>query len=161
MASVEKTDRKTPNGFSSDFDDLMGYCIEELTVGQTAVFAKTVSEADIVLFAGISGDINPVHLNHEFATETMFEGRIAHGLLTASFISTVIGTKLPGPGAIYLKQSLNFKAPVRAGDTVRARATIKEIVAEKRRVVIETVATVGDQVVLDGEAVILVPSREA
>ncbi|UCH76198.1 MAG: MaoC family dehydratase [Rhodospirillales bacterium] len=139
----------------------MGYCIEDLSVGMTAVFAKTVTEADIVLFAGISGDINPVHLNHEFATETMFEGRIAHGMLTASFISTVIGTKLPGPGTIYLKQDLKFKSPVRAGDTAKARATVKEIRAEARRVVMETVVTVGDTVVLDGEALILVPSRGA
>ncbi len=146
---------------SSDNDDLMGYYIEDLSAGMTAVFAKTVTEADIVLFAGISGDINPVHLNHEFATETMFEGRIAHGMLTASFISTVIGTKLPGPGAIYLKQSLNFKAPVRAGDTVRARVTIREVIAEKRRIVLDTVATAGDTVVLDGEALVLVPSRKA
>jgi 3-hydroxybutyryl-CoA dehydratase len=146
---------------NSDHDDLMGYSIEDLSVGMTALFAKTVTEADIVLFAGISGDINPVHLNHEFATETMFEGRIAHGMLTASFISTVIGTKLPGPGAIYLKQSLNFKAPVRAGDTVRARASIKEVIAEKNRIVMDTVATVGDTVVLDGEALIMVPSRKA
>jgi 3-hydroxybutyryl-CoA dehydratase len=159
MHSVDRTQGKPVNGASTDNDDLMGYCIEELSVGMTALFAKTVTEADIVLFAGISGDINPVHLNHEFATETMFEGRIAHGMLTAGFISTVIGTKLPGPGAIYLKQSLNFRAPVRAGDTVRARTTIKEIVPEKRRVVMETVATVGDRVVLDGEATILVPSR--
>lgn len=146
---------------SSDNDDLMGYYIEDLSAGMTAIFAKTVTEADIVLFAGISGDINPVHLNHEFATETMFEGRIAHGMLTASFISTVIGTKLPGPGAIYLKQSLNFKAPVRAGDTVRARVTIREVIAEKRRIVLDTVATAGDTVVLDGEALVLVPSRKA
>lgn len=150
---------KQANGSSKDYDDLMGYCIEDLSVGMTAIFAKTVTEADIVLFAGISGDINPVHLNHEFATETMFEGRIAHGMLTAGFISTVIGTKLPGPGAIYLKQSLNFKAPVRAGDTVRARVTIKEIFPEKRRIVMDTVATVSDKVVLDGEAMILVPCR--
>lgn len=147
------------NGPADDNDDLMGYGLEDLSVGMTAVFAKTVTEADIVLFAGISGDINPVHLNHEFATETMFEGRIAHGMLTAGFISTVIGTKLPGPGAIYLKQSLNFRAPVRAGDTVRARTTITEIVPEKRRIVMETVATVAGKVVLDGEALIMVPSR--
>ena len=146
---------------SGDNDDLMGYPIEELSVGMTALFAKTITEADIVLFAGISGDINPVHLNHEFATETMFEGRIAHGMLTAGLISTVIGTKLPGPGAIYLKQSLNFRAPVRAGDTVRARATIKEVIPAKNRIVMDTVATVGDTVVLDGEALILVPGRKA
>ena len=159
MQAVETGKENQVSKSTSDNDDLMGYCIEELSVGMTAVFAKTVTEADIVLFAGISGDINPVHLNHEFATETMFEGRIAHGMLTASFISTVIGTKLPGPGAIYLKQSLNFKAPVRAGDTVRARVTITEVIAEKRRIVMDTVATIGDQIVLDGEATILVPSR--
>ena len=159
MHPTGRTDNKPANGASGDHDDLMGYFIEDLSVGMSAVFAKTVTEADIVLFAGISGDINPVHLNHEFATETMFEGRIAHGMLTASFISTVIGTRLPGPGAIYLKQNLNFRLPVRAGDTARARATVKEIVAEKRRVVMETVVTVGDNVVLDGEALILVPSR--
>lgn len=161
MHSTGAMENKPANGASTDNDDLMGHYIEDLSVGMTAVFAKTVTEADIVLFAGISGDINPVHLNHEFATETMFEGRIAHGMLTASFISTVIGTKMPGPGTIYLKQSLNFRAPVRAGDTARARATVKEIFAEKRRVVMETVVTVGDTVVLDGEALILVPSREA
>ena len=163
MRATEADKENQVNGSSSsgDNDDLMGYSIEDLSVGMTAIFAKTVTEADIVLFAGISGDINPVHLNHEFATETMFEGRIAHGMLTASFISTVIGTKLPGPGAIYLKQSLNFKAPVRAGDTVRARVTIKEVIAEKRRIVMDTIATVGDTEVLDGEALILVPSHKA
>jgi 3-hydroxybutyryl-CoA dehydratase len=161
MHSAGATENKPANGTSTDNDDLMGHYIEDLSVGMTAVFAKTVTEADIVLFAGISGDINPVHLNHEFATETMFEGRIAHGMLTASFISTVIGTKLPGPGTIYLKQTLNFRAPVRAGDTARARATIKEIVADKRRVIMETVVTVGDTVVLDGEALVLVPTRAA
>ena len=148
------------NGASAPDKELMGYAIEDLSVGMTALFAKTVTEADIVLFAGISGDINPVHLNHEFASETIFEGRIAHGLLTASFISTVIGTKLPGPGAIYLKQSLNFRAPVRAGDTVKARATITAIDMGKRRVTLETVASVGDKVVLDGEALVLVPPHD-
>jgi len=161
MHSAGTTENKPANGASSDNDEQMGHSIEDLSVGMTAVFAKTVTEADIVLFAGISGDINPVHLNHEFATETMFEGRIAHGMLTASFLSTVIGTKMPGPGAIYMKQSLNFKAPVRAGDTARARATVKEVIPEKRRVVMETVVTVGDTVVLDGEALIMVPSRSA
>ncbi len=161
MQAANAGNEQPTNGAASQNDDLMGYCIEDLSVGMTAVFAKTVTEADIVLFAGISGDINPVHLNHEFATETMFEGRIAHGMLTAGFISTVIGTKLPGPGAIYLKQSLNFKAPVRAGDTVRARVTVKEMMVEKRRIVLETVATVGNKAVLDGEALILVPSRSA
>ncbi len=140
-------------------DELHGLYLEDLKVGMTAVYAKTVTEADIVMFAGISGDINPVHLNHEFASETMFEGRIAHGMLSASFISTVIGTKLPGPGAIYLSQNLKFKAPVRAGDTVLARTTITEIIPDKRRVAMSTICTVADKVVIEGDAVIMVPTK--
>jgi 3-hydroxybutyryl-CoA dehydratase len=142
-------------------DELHGYYIEDLAPGMTALYARTVTDADIVLFAGISGDANPVHLNQEFAASTMFEGRIAHGMLTASFISTVLGTKLPGPGCIYLSQSLKFKAPVRAGDTVNARVTIKDMVPEKGRVTLSTVCTVDGAVVLDGEAQVLVPSRKA
>ncbi len=140
-------------------NELYGYCLEELSEGMTAVYAKTITDADIVLFAGISGDINPVHLNHEFASETMFAGRIAHGMLSASFISTVIGTKLPGPGCIYVSQNLRFRAPVRAGDTVKGRATVTAIIPETRRVVLKTVCTVGDTLVVDGEAVVMVPSR--
>ena len=140
-------------------DELHGLYLEDLAVGMTAVYAKTVTDADIVLFAGISGDVNPVHLNQEFAAGTMFEGHIAHGMLSASFISTVIGTKLPGPGAIYLAQNLKFKAPVRAGDTVLARVTVTEIIADKRRIALKTVCSVGDKVVIDGDAVIMVPTR--
>jgi len=136
-----------------------GYFLEDLKVGMTASYAKTVTEADVVLFAGISGDTNPVHLNEEFAKETMFQGRIAHGMLSASFISTVLGTKLPGPGAIYLSQNLKFKAPVRPGDTVSATATITDIVPEKKRVVMQTTCSVRNQVVLEGEAVVMVPAR--
>ena len=139
--------------------ELHGHYLEDLAPGMTALYARTVTDADIVLFAGISGDVNPVHLNHEFAANTMFEGRIVHGLLTASFISTVLGTKLPGPGCIYLSQSLRFKAPVRAGDTVNARVTITEVVREKGKVALSTVCTVGGQVVLEGEAQVMVPSR--
>jgi 3-hydroxybutyryl-CoA dehydratase len=142
-------------------DELHGFYFEDLRVGQTALYAKTVSEADIVLFSGISGDLNPVHLNHEFAVDTMFEGRIAHGMLTASFLSTVIGTKLPGPGCIYISQNLKFRAPVRAGDTVQARATITEVFPEKNRIAMKTVCMVGETVVVDGEALIMVPSRRA
>ena len=140
--------------------ELHGHYIEDLAPGMSAVYARTVTEADIVLFAGISGDVNPVHLNHEFATYTMFEGRIVHGLLTASFISTVLGTKLPGPGCIYLSQNLRFKAPVRAGDTVKARVTVTEVTPEKSKVTLATLCTVGDQVVLEGEAQVMVPSRD-
>ena len=140
-------------------DDLHGYFLEDLSVGMSASYAKTVTETDIVLFAGISGDINPVHLNHEFAAETMFEGRIAHGMLTASFISTVLGTKLPGPGCIYLRQDLRFLAPVRANDTVQARITITEIDPDKQRVAVKTVCAIGDTKVVEGEALLYVPSR--
>ena len=139
--------------------DNEGHCIEDLSVGMTASFAKTVTEADIVLFAGISGDTNPVHLNQEYASGTMFQGRIAHGMLSVSFISAVLGTKLPGPGAIYMGQTLRFKAPVRAGDTVTARATVTELFPEKRRAVVRTVCTVGETVVIEGEAMLMVPSR--
>ena len=137
-----------------------GYFLEDLEPGMSKVFAKTVTEADLLLFAGVSGDTNPLHLDEEFARETMFEGRIAHGMLTASLISTVIGTRLPGPGCIYLSQSLKFKAPVRIGDTVAARATVVEIMPERKRVRLHTTCSVGDTVVMDGEALILVPSRK-
>jgi 3-hydroxybutyryl-CoA dehydratase len=145
----------------SDSDELHGLYYEDLRLGQTAVYGRTVTEADIVLFAGISGDTNPVHINEEFASGTMFSGRIAHGMLTASLISTVIGTRLPGPGAIYVSQTLRFKAPVRIGDTVTARATITDLMPEKRRATISTVATVRNKVVLEGEAVVMVPQRAA
>ncbi|MBI1245083.1 MAG: (R)-hydratase [Alphaproteobacteria bacterium] len=141
------------------YEELHGLYFEDLKVGQTAAFAKTVTETDIVLFAGITGDNNPVHINEIFASATPFSGRIAHGMLTASFVSTVLGTRLPGPGAIYLSQTLRFKAPVRAGDTVVARATVKELVPEKRRCTLETKIYVDDKVVLEGEAVVLVSSR--
>ncbi|HYD67284.1 MaoC family dehydratase [Azospirillum sp.] len=139
--------------------ELDGYYLEDLSVGMNAAYAKTITDADIVLYAGISGDTNPVHLNQEYASGTMFQGRIAHGMLTAGFISAVLGTKLPGPGCIYISQNLKFKAPVRSGDTVTARATITEIIPEKRRVMMRTVCTVGDTVVLEGEAMLMVPSR--
>ena len=140
-------------------DDIHGYYFEDLSVGITASYAKTITETDIVLFAGISGDVNPVHLNEEFATETMFEGRIAHGMLTASFISTVLGTKLPGPGCIYLRQDLRFLAPVRPGDTVHSQITITDVNAEKKRVYAHTVCRVGDTSVVEGEATLFVPNR--
>lgn len=136
-----------------------GYYLEDLKVGMTASYAKTVTEADVVLFAGVSGDTNPVHLNEEFAKETMFQGRIAHGMLSASFISTVLGTKLPGPGCIYLSQNLKFRAPVRSGDTVSATATITDIVPDKKRVVMQTICSVRNQIVIEGEAVVMVPAR--
>ncbi len=140
-------------------EELHGHYIEDMEEGMSAVYAKTITDADVVLFAGISGDVNPVHLNHEFATETMFEGRIAHGMLSASFLSTIFGTRLPGPGCIYMSQTLRFKAPVRVGDTVIARVTAKDVDAKRRRVTFDCECKVGDTTVIDGEALILVPSR--
>jgi 3-hydroxybutyryl-CoA dehydratase len=139
--------------------ELHGYYFEDLSVGMTSIFAKTVTEADIVMFAGISGDTNPVHINQLFAEGSMFKDRIAHGMLSASFISTVVGTRLPGPGCIYINQNLRFRAPVKAGDTVVARATVKEILPERRRVVLTTVCSVGETVVIDGEATMMVANR--
>ena len=142
-----------------DNAELDGFTIEELEVGMSDVYSKTVTESDINLFCAISGDTNPLHLDHEYAATTMFGGPIAHGMLVASLISTVIGTKLPGPGCIYVSQNCRFKAPVRAGDTVRARATITEISRERRRVKLDTVCMVGGTVVVVGDAEVLVPTR--
>lgn len=140
-------------------NDLNGYDIEDLQVGMTATFAKTITEADIVLFAGASGDNNAVHINEEFAQTTPFKGRIAHGMLTASVISAAIAGRLPGPGTIYLGQNLRFKAPVRPGDTVHAKVTVKEVMLEKRRVILDTVCTVQDKVVIEGDALVMPTSR--
>ena len=144
---------------TSPLDQLRGYYFEDLEEGMTDVFAKTITDADIITFAGISGDTNPVHLNHEFASKTMFEGRIAHGMLTASFISTVIGTKMPGAGCIYVSQNLRFKAPVRSGETVTATCTVTKLIPEKRLIELKTVCTVSGKPVVDGEATIMVPAR--
>lgn len=142
-------------------NELHGYYLEDLSVGMSSSYAKTITETDIILFAGISGDDNPVHINAEFAEQTPFKGRIAHGILTASLISCVLGTRLPGPGAIFLSLNIRFKAPVRPGDTVKAVATVKEIVTEKRRVVLETICYVGETKVLEGEAMVMVDSKAA
>lgn len=139
-------------------NDLQGYDIEDLSPGMKATFAKTITEADIVLFAGVSGDGNAVHTNEEFAQSTPFKGRIAHGFLTASVISAAIANKLPGPGSVYLDQRMSFKAPVRPGDTVSATVTVKEVQVERCRVLLETVCTVKGTVVIDGEALIKVGS---
>jgi 3-hydroxybutyryl-CoA dehydratase len=144
---------------SGSMDDRHGYFFEDLSPGMSAVFSKTITEADLLMFAGVSGDTNPLHLDEEFASRTMFESRIAHGMLTASLVSTVLGTKLPGPGAVYVSQAVRFLAPVRVGDTVVARAVVREIVPEKRRIKLATSCQVGDKLVLDGEAVLMVPLR--
>lgn len=141
--------------------DLTGFYLEDLYVGMKGVYARTITETDIVMFAGISGDTNPMHLNEEYAKATPFKGRIAHGMLSACFITTVLGTRLPGPGTIYLSQNLRFRSPVRIGETVTTTVTVKELVAEKRRAILTTTCTVGDNVVIEGEAVVMVPSRAA
>ena len=139
------------------FEAMNGLFLEDLKIGQSAMFGRTVTEADIAAFAGVSGDTNPIHLHDGFARTTRFGQRIAHGMLSAGFISAVIGTRLPGPGSVYISQTMNFMAPVRAGDTVVARATVTAI--DKRRVTLATTCHVGDTVVIEGEAVVMVPSR--
>ena len=138
---------------------LNGYDIEDLTVGMQATFTKTITDADIVMFVGVSGDNNAIHIDEEFASTTPFKGRIAHGILTASIISAAIANRLPGPGVIYMGQNLRFKAPVRPGDTVKATVTVKEIDLAKGRVSMSTVCTVKDTVVIDGDALVKPTSR--
>ncbi|MBF0549207.1 MAG: MaoC family dehydratase [Deltaproteobacteria bacterium] len=137
---------------------LIGKTIDQLQVGDAAEFTKTVSETDIYLFAGVTGDFNPAHINETYAQQTFFKGRIAHGMLLAGLISAILGTQLPGPGTIYIKQELNFKAPVRIGDTVTARAEIVGLLPEKNKVTMKTTCTNQNGIlVLDGEAVISPP----
>lgn len=140
---------------------LHGYYLEDLEVGMEASYAKTITDADVILFAGISGDDNPVHINDEYAKTTVFKERIVHGMFSAALISAVLGTRLPGPGAIYIDQQISFKAPVHIGDTVVAKAKIIEINKERRRVKLETTCKVGDTVVAEGVATNMVDRRPA
>ncbi|MGD0531486.1 MAG: MaoC family dehydratase [Methyloceanibacter sp.] len=137
-----------------------GYFFEDLAVGMEASYAKKISNEDVLAFADLSGDTNPVHLDDAYAAGTIFKQRIAHGFLTASLISTVLGTKLPGPGCIYLSQNLKFRAPVRIGDEVVATAKITSLDPEKGRAVLATECAVNGKSVLDGEAVMMVPRRD-
>jgi 3-hydroxybutyryl-CoA dehydratase len=130
---------------------------EDLSVGMTETLSKTISSADVVGFAQLTGDRNPIHLSEHFAAQTAFGGRIAHGLYTAGLISAVLGTRLPGPGAIYISQTLYFRAPVRIGDTVDVSVTVAELVPERQRARLTCTCRVGDEVVLDGEALVKVP----
>lgn len=131
---------------------------EELELGQSAEFGKMISSEDVALFAQITGDFNPVHLDEAAAAKSLFGGRIAHGMLTAGLISATLAGKLPGPGSVYLSQTLRFTAPVRIGDTVTARVEVIEMIIAKRRVRLSTICRNqnGDKVV-DGEAIVLVP----
>lgn len=137
-----------------------GYYIEELEVGQNVIFSKTVAKIDIKKFSELSGDKNPVHIDDKFAEKTIFKKRIAHGFLTASFISAAIGTKLPGPGCIYLKQSLKFLAPVYPGDKISTKITVKKIDLARKRVTLDTDCFCNEKKILEGEAEILVASKK-
>jgi 3-hydroxybutyryl-CoA dehydratase len=143
-----------------DYPSLYGYTFEALKVGMEATISRTITETDLRNFSGVSGDTNPMHLNEEFAKQTPFGGCIVHGMLTASLISAAIGTKLPGPGCIYMSQTLKFMAPVHVGDTVYAVVRVKELIAAKQRVILDTKCYVRQEVVIDGEAIIKVPPRK-
>jgi len=134
---------------------------DDLSLGMTETYRKEVKSSDVIGFAEITGDRNPIHLSEHFAAKTPFGSRIAHGLYTAGLISAVIGTRLPGPGAIYLSQTLNFKAPVRIGDTVEASVEVAELNPQGRRARLICRCTVGSTLVLEGEALVKVPQRPA
>ena len=138
---------------------ISGCFIEDLRVGISASATRTITEADIVRFAEVSGDHNPLHLDEAFAAGTKFGGRVAHGMLTASFISAVFGNQFPGPGCIYISQTLKFKAPVRIGDAVTVDVTLTDLRPTRNRATFRTIARVGDKVVIEGEAIAHVPSR--
>ena len=139
---------------------MIGKTIHEMKIGDTASMAKTVTEYDIYQFAGVTGDFNPIHINKEYASGTFFKGRIAHGMLSAGFISAVVGTKLPGTGCIYVSQTVNFRAPVRIGDTITTTAEVVELMVEKNRVRLKTTCTNQDgTLVVDGEALMLAPKK--
>jgi len=140
---------------------MSGAYLEDLEVGQTAELTRTVAEGDLAAFADVTGDTNPVHLDEAYAAATPFKGRIAHGMLSAGYISAVLGTTLPGPGAIYVSQSLSFRRPVRIGDAVTAHVKVAAIDAARGRVTFETACTVAGKTVVEGEAVVVVPRRPA
>ncbi|MBL4764952.1 MAG: MaoC family dehydratase [Colwellia sp.] len=134
-----------------------GFSVDEMEVGQSASMRKTVSAADVILFADITGDFNPAHFDEEYAKASMFKGLIAHGMLSAGFISATLAMKLPGPGSIYLSQNMKFKAPVRIGDTVKTTVTVTEINKTKKIVKLNTVCTVGETQVVVGDCVMMKP----
>ncbi len=136
-----------------------GIAFEDLHIGQTASIGKTISEADILLFAAVSLDTNPVHLNAEAAAGSVFKERVAHGMLSAGLISAVLGTQLPGAGTIYLAQTLQFRRPVKIGDTVTATAEVTALDPDKKRATLKTVCTVAGKVVIEGEATVMPRSR--
>lgn len=146
---------------TSAFEQQHGYYLEEIETGMSALFAKTVTEADITLFAGVSGDTNPLHLNRDFAAQTRFKKPIVHGMLTTSLWSTIVGTRLPGPGSAYLSQEMKFIRPVYAGDTVLARMTVTAVNLEKQQVSLDAECLVGETLVAFGRGVVWVPRRSS
>jgi len=140
---------------------MSGAFLEDLEVGQSAALTRTVAASDLEAFAAVTGDDNPLHLDEAYAATTPFKSRIAHGMLSAGYISAVLGTKLPGPGAVYVSQTLSFRRPVRIGDEVTATAAVAAIDAAKGRVTFATEARVAGKVVVEGEAVVAVPRRPA
>ncbi|HEY2707715.1 MAG TPA: MaoC family dehydratase [Caulobacteraceae bacterium] len=140
---------------------MSGVFLEDLEVGQTAALTRIATAADIDAFAAVTGDTNPVHLDETYAAATQFKGRIAHGMLSAGYISAVLGTQLPGPGAIYISQSLNFRRPVRVGDEVTAQVKVAAIDGARGRVTFATNCVVAGKTVVEGEAVVMVPRRPA
>lgn len=137
----------------------MTYYIDQLKPGMSESLTRKVSERDIELFGEVSGDRNPVHFDENYARNTMFKGRIAHGMLSASYISTILGMQMPGPGTIFMSATVRFRAPVRIGDTVVATCTVREVNEEKRRVMFDCACKVGDTTVVEGEALVMAPAR--
>jgi 3-hydroxybutyryl-CoA dehydratase len=136
-----------------------GHYFEDLSIGMEARLSHIVAGEDLNTFARITGDANPIHLDEDYASKTPFKERIAHGMLSASYISAVFGTKLPGPGCIYISQTLNFLAPVHIGDEVITTVRISDLIEKRRRAIFTCACKVGEKVVVEGEAVIMIPSR--
>jgi 3-hydroxybutyryl-CoA dehydratase len=139
---------------------MQGKTIDQIRVGDQATVSKTIAESDVYLYAGITGDLNPAHVDETYAKNTFFKTRIAHGMLSAGFVSALLGMHLPGPGTIYLQQTLSFKAPVKIGDTLTARVEVVEVITEKNRIRLQTICENQEgTVVLDGEALVSPPKK--
>lgn len=145
---------------TDSFEQMHGYFIEDLDVGMSAGISKSFAARDLAMYSELSTDDNPLHMNEEFASRTRTGGPVLHGMITASLISAIIGTRLPGPGCLWMSQQMRFLAPVRVGETVHASAKVTQVDADKQRVRLSTVCTVAGREVLDGHALVWVPSRE-
>jgi len=138
-----------------------GMLIDDIAVGMSASYSQTITDSDIKSFAGISGDNNPVHMSDEYAEQSRFGKRIAHGLISASFFSALFGTRIPGPGCVYVSQSLNFKKPVYIGDTVTASVTVVRVDKDKNRIFFDTICKVKGRIVIAGEAELYIPVKKS